>query len=271
MIESAHLDAAGLATHYLTAGAAGEPLVLIHGGGAGADAIGNWTGAIAHFASAYRVFAPDMPGFGQSAKPDDPGYGYTQDERDQHMAAFVERLGVGPVTIVGNSMGGLTALGVARKQPELVARLVLMGSAGVPVPPSPQLATIMNYDFTKQGMARIVDALTGPNFIAPEGMIAYRHRISVEPATRAAYTRITGWNKARGGLQISEADIAAVTCPTLVVSGKEDRVVPVTCAYRFLDLNPQSWGVIMPDCGHWPMIEHPQAFAEIVDQFVRRH
>jgi 2-hydroxy-6-oxo-6-(2'-aminophenyl)hexa-2,4-dienoate hydrolase len=268
---SHHIEAGGLSTHYVAAGTSGEPLVLIHGGGAGADSIGNWTGAIAHFAGDYRVFAPDMPGFGQSAKPDDPAYGYTQDERDDHMAAFVAALGVGPVTIVGNSMGGLTAMGVARKRPELIARLVLMGSAGVPVPPSPQLATIMNYDFTVDGMARIVEALTGPGFVAPDGMVAYRHRISVEPATRAAYKRITDWNKARGGLQIDEAEIAAVACPTLVVSGKNDGVVPVTCAYRFLELIPQSWGAIMPNCGHWPMIEHPQAFAEIVDQFVRRH
>lgn len=257
----------GHQTRFLVAGDDGKPFVLVHGGGAGADCEGNWANVIDRLARDFRVFAPDMVGFGHSAKPDAEAFSYGQVEREQHLTAFIEALGVGPVVLVGNSMGGLTALGVARDRPELVDRLILMGSAGIPVPQSEQLKTIMDYDFTLMGMEKIVKSLTGGRYSPPPGMVDYRHNLSIEPDTRAAYKAITGWMKARGGLQIEEALIQAVKVPTLVVAGKEDGVVPVTCAYRFLELIPQSRGYIMPECGHWPMIEKPAEFADIIARF----
>jgi 2-hydroxy-6-oxo-6-(2'-aminophenyl)hexa-2,4-dienoate hydrolase len=257
----------GHQTRFLVAGEQGKPFVLVHGGGAGADCEGNWADVIERLAPGFRVFAPDMVGFGHSAKPGPDTFAYDQAERESHLAAFIEELDVGPVVLVGNSMGGLTALGVARDRPELVERLILMGSAGIPVPQSDQLQTIMDYDFTVPGMARIVASLTGGRYAPPPGMVDYRHSLSVQPDTRAAYKAITGWMKARGGLQIDEALIQAVKVPTLVVAGKDDGVVPVTCAYRFLELIPQSRGYIMPDCGHWPMIERPAEFTDVIARF----
>lgn len=262
-----NMEAAGINTHYLAAGSHGKPVVLVHGGGAGADCEGNWSDVMDFLAPDFRVYAPDMVGFGRSGKPQDDAYAYSQAEREDHLAAFITALDVGPVVLVGNSMGGLTSLGIARDHPHLVDRLVLMGSAGIAIPMSPQLQTIMNYDFTEAGMSRIVDALTGPKFSPPDGMITYRHRLSVEPGALMAYKRITAWMKARGGLQIDEAQISAVSVPTLVVAGKNDGVVPVNCAYKFLELIPQSRGYIMPDCGHWPMIEYPEEFADVVQRF----
>jgi 2-hydroxy-6-oxo-6-(2'-aminophenyl)hexa-2,4-dienoate hydrolase len=265
---SRFIDAGGIKTHYIQCGTSGPALVLVHGGGAGADAIGNWAGVMAAFGDRFRVFAVDMVGFGQSDKPDVATFGYSQTDRETHLAAFVSALNVGPVTLVGNSMGGLTSLGVTRDYPQLVANLVLMGSAGIPIPMSPELQSIMQYDFTIAGMQRIVDALTGPNFKAPEGLVDYRYRLSIEPGTRAAYGAIVGWMKARGGLHIEDSQISAVKARTLVVGGKDDNVVPISCVYRFLELIDDSTGYIMPHCGHWPMIEYPDAFAAVVEMFV---
>jgi 2-hydroxy-6-oxo-6-(2'-aminophenyl)hexa-2,4-dienoate hydrolase len=267
-IVSQMVMAAGINTHFLHAGDTGPAVVLVHGGGAGADCQGNWTQVMTLLADRYRLFALDMVGFGRTDKPSDPNYSYAQPEREQHLTAFIEALDVGPVVLVGNSMGGLTSLGVARDNPALLSRLVLMGSAGIPVPLSPQLKAIMDYDFTMEGMQRVVDALTGPQFETPPGMVDYRYKLSVEPDTRMAYQRITGWMKARGGLQIAESAISAVRTPTLVVSGKDDGVIPVSCAYKFLELIAGSRGYIMPNCGHWPMIEQPNEFAAIVDHFL---
>jgi 2-hydroxy-6-oxo-6-(2'-aminophenyl)hexa-2,4-dienoate hydrolase len=267
-IERRYVDVDGLRTHYLASGQTGVPIVLVHGGGAGADSIGNWTTVIATLSSHFRVFAPDMVGFGHTVKPRDASYAYTQDGRDAHLEGFLRALDVGPVVLVGNSMGGLTSLGVARRAPALLRALVLMGSAGIPIPPSDHLAAIVEYDFSEAGMARLVEALTGQHFVPPPGMIRYRHVLSIEDDTRYAYERITGWMKARGGLQIEEALIRLVSAPTLVVAGKNDRVVPVSCAYKFLELIPQSRGYIMPNCGHWPMIEYPAEFASVLKQFI---
>jgi len=266
MFQHRHVDAGGLDTHYLEAGE-GSPLVLIHGGGAGADAEGNWANLIPMLAAHHRVLAPDMVGFGRSAKPDGDDYEYSQAGREAHIIAWLEALDIGPALLVGNSMGGLTALGVSVDRPDLVSGLVLMGSAGLPVPLSPQLRAIIEYDYSAAGMARIVDALTGPDFRAPDGMVDYRLNLSTEPDTRRAYDRIVAWQKANHGLEIPETRIASVTVPTLVMAGKDDGVVPVANAYRFLDLIPQSWGAILPRCGHWPMIEFPEIFTGLVRRF----
>src|SRR5271154_1093168 len=110
------VSVAAVETHYLEAGE-GEPLVLIHGGGAGADARGNWEGCIPAYAERFRVIAVDMIGFGAPAKPDPASYNYGQTGRNRHMIGFIEQVAGGPVHLIGNSMGGATALGVAIQRP----------------------------------------------------------------------------------------------------------------------------------------------------------
>lgn len=264
--ESKFITAAGLKTHYIEAGQ-GVPMVLVHGGGAGADAIGNWTTTIPELTAHFRVFAVDMVGFGKTEVPAAEDYVYSQDARDNHLLAFIENLDIGRVILVGNSMGGLTSLGVARRRPELVSKLVLMGSAGIKMHFSPELLSIVNYDFTPAGMARIVKGLTGPSFVPPEGLVEYRYNLTATEEARRAYNGIIAWQKLNGGLHTDEDHIRSISIPTLVVAGKKDLVVPLSSAYRFLELIPQSWGAIMPDCGHWPMIEQPRQFAALVKTF----
>src|SRR6516165_8936589 len=99
---SHYLDVDGIRTHYLEAGS-GPTLVLIHGGGAGADAWGNWRGCIPLYARHFRVVAVDMVGFGKTDKPDPAHFGYTQEDRNAHMIGFIGKLNVGAVNIIGNS------------------------------------------------------------------------------------------------------------------------------------------------------------------------
>ena len=112
------------------------------------------------------------------------------------------------VALVGNSMGGATALGVAMDRPELVDRLVLMGSAGLNAAITPSLEPIVYYDYTLEGMRRLIAALTNPRFRASEDLIRARHARSVEPDTRRAYTATMGWVREQGGLFYPENAIA---------------------------------------------------------------
>ena len=68
------------------------------------------------------------------------------------------------MSLIGNSMGGSTSMGVAIERPDLVNKLVLMGSAGVRAPITDELKSIMNYDYSTDGMVRIVRGLTNPDF-----------------------------------------------------------------------------------------------------------
>jgi 2-hydroxy-6-oxo-6-(2'-aminophenyl)hexa-2,4-dienoate hydrolase len=117
-------------------------------------------------------------------------------------------------------------------------------------------------------MERLVAALTAPGFKADDELIHRRFELSVEPATRRAYQATMEWIQAQGGLFYPEDALRAVTAPTLVVNGKNDRVVPLANAVRMLELLQNSWGYILPHCGHWAMIEAPEDFALATRAFV---
>lgn len=264
-IAECYVDAAGVPTRYLESGS-GAPLILIHGGGAGADSYGNWRSVMPILARHHRVIAMDMIGFGRTAKPEGT---YSQDRRIDHLTAFIEALDLGgPAILIGNSMGGATALGVSVRRPDLVRALVLMGSAGLNVEISKELLPIVNYDFTREGMTRLIRALTNDRFAIDEDLVSYRFALAAEADTRRAYAATMGWIREQGGLYYAEDFIRKVGVPTLVVNGKDDKVVPMASAFRFLELIDDSWGYIIPHCGHWAMIEHPESFAEATLSFI---
>ena len=120
------------------------------------------------------------------------------------------------------SPGSISALGVAATRPELVRRLVLMGSAGLNAELSPALMPIVQYDFTPAGMRKLIAALTADGFEIDDDLVEYRHARSIDPATRAAYGATMGWIKAQGGLFYVDDFIRRVSVPTLVVNGKLD-------------------------------------------------
>ena len=256
--EVRYVDAGRTKTAVYEAGT-GDPVILIHGGGAGADSFGNFGQCYKLFAAEHRVICVDLLGFGNTAKPEDAEY--SQPARNRHMIATLEALKLEtPAIMVGNSMGGATSIGVAVERPDLVRALVLMGSAGLNRDLGPVQA-IVNFDFTRDGMVRLVKALTHGSFQVSDELIDYRTELATRPDVRHAYAATMQWIKSQGGLHYEEDYIARVTQPTLIVHGKNDAVVPIESAYDFLRLIPQSWGYIVPECGHWAMIEHPADFA----------
>lgn len=255
-------------TAYYESGTGDETIILIHGGGAGADSYGNWRASFDLFATSANVIAMDMVGFGKSDCPDPAEFSYTQQARNEQAIAFIEALAKGPVHIIGNSMGGATALGVVMKRPDLVKSMVLMGSAGLNHKVNPALQNVIHYDFTVEGMRKIIKALGNANFKIPEDLIFYRHALSNQPATKKAYQSTMGWVRDQSGLHYEESEIAAIKTRTLVVNGKDDAAIPMREAFRFLELLEESTGYYLPHCGHWAMMEHPELFTRITLDFI---
>ncbi|HXQ10960.1 MAG TPA: alpha/beta hydrolase [Caulobacteraceae bacterium] len=267
-VQSRNVKVDGVDTHYLEAGE-GEPLVLIHGGGAGADARGNWEACIGEYAKHFRVLAVDMVGFGHTARPDPKTYSYGQSGRNRHMAAFVEKVAGGPAHLIGNSMGGATALGVAINRPDLLRKLVLMGAAGLDIanPDPSRRAALGGYDYTVEGMRRLVGVLTGPHYKVSDELIAYRHGLTMLPGAREASAAISEQMRTDPMTYPREA-IAAVKTPTLVVGGKLDEIAVLARTYGYLELMPNSWGFILPHVGHWVMMEAPREFVAVTTAFL---
>jgi len=255
-------------TYYIDEGI-GDPLILIHGGGAGADSFYNWKACLPLFNKSKRVIALDLVGFGHTDKPNPANFIYSQEARNSQVIAFIETLGLKRVSIVGNSMGGATALGVAIRRPDLVENLILMGSAGFPDGEvmSSGLDPIMNYDFTLDGMRRIVAALTNADYVADEEQVRYRYELSLGKDIQSAYTA-TMRSVRESGFGYSLDEIKKLETRTLVIHGKEDRVVSLADAYGFLDLIENSAGFVIPRCGHWIMIEYPDLFSKVTLAFL---
>lgn len=267
MPESHYLDAGGIRTHFVEQGS-GAPTILIHGGGAGADGWGNWRTCLPIFAERVRAIAIDLVGFGRSDKPDPASFTYSQDARDRQLAEFIAALDAGPVNLVGNSTGGLTSIGAALLRPELVNKVVLMGSAGIETGVIEPLKALTEYDFTVKGMRRIISSLANPDFPIDEDLITYRHQLSLDPGVRSGYTAFMRWIGEQKGLHRPEAFIAELKHKTLVVHGKQDKVVPLSSGYRLLELIEDSTGYIMPNCGHWAMMEYPETFSRVTLDFL---
>lgn len=263
-VVSHYVDVNGIRTHYLDMGA-GDPLILIHGGGAGADSWGNWRSCFDEYARHFRVLAIDMPGFGHTAKPSPDEYEYTQENRNLHLLGFIKALGLDGVRVIGNSMGGATALGLAISHPELVKKLVLMGSAGLNIanPDPSYIKNLQGYDYTLEGMHRIMRAMVGSRHVVDPELVQYRHEIMQNEDAQRAIQHIT-----RSKLTYEREQIASVKTPTLVVGGKEDKVAVLARTYGYLELLENSWGFVVPHVGHWVMIEAPQEFTAITLDFL---
>jgi 2-hydroxy-6-oxo-6-(2'-aminophenyl)hexa-2,4-dienoate hydrolase len=269
-LQSHYVDAAGIRTHYIEVGR-GAPVILVHGGGPGADGYGNWQGCLPGFSEHFRTIAVDMVGFGRSAKPDPASFEYSQQDRNRHLAAFIEALGLQEVSLVGNSMGGCTSLGVCMQRPELVHKLVLMGSAGIKTSEIPKaLGPLMSYDGTEPAMRKVIAALTNSAFRIDDGMLRYRVELSNQPDALKALGATMGWIKARHGLYYEEDEIRRVKTPTLVIAGKDDPIVTLAQNNEFLRLLDNSWGHFIPHSGHWVMIEHPEEFVAVTSQFLQQ-
>src|SRR3712207_6028944 len=123
-VEKQDVEVDGLPIRYLAAGT-GPPLVLLHG--AGANSL-DWRWVISDLAATHRVYAPDLPGSPDSARP---AVDYSPAFFERFVAAFVDALEIVPAALVGNSLGGLISLRLALSEPARVTDLVLVDSAGL--------------------------------------------------------------------------------------------------------------------------------------------
>jgi pimeloyl-ACP methyl ester carboxylesterase len=119
-------------------------------------------------------------------------------------------------------------------------------------------------------MKAIATALAYPGFGISDEMVKYRHELTLKEGVKQGTAATQAWIKNNGGLFYkNEADIAGIKTRTLVFHGKNDKVVPLAISYKFLELLENSHGYIMPKCGHWAMLEHPDTFTRVCIDFLR--
>jgi pimeloyl-ACP methyl ester carboxylesterase len=261
------IDAGGILTYYHDTGT-GDPVILLHGSGPGVSAWANWQHNIPALAQRYRVIAPDLVGFGYTQRPGDVYYSLKTWE--QHVWSFLDALGIEKASLVGNSLGGRIGLAMAVQYPERLDRMVLMGAPGVGMTLTPGLRALREYQPSEENMRRmLLDCFAVDPAIITDGLVKERYTASVAPGAFEAYRDMFFSDRHAGGeLAVTEEEARAVTTRTLLLHGREDKVVPVDVAWNMVRLLPDADLSVFARCGHWTQIERAADFNTLVTSFL---
>ena len=259
------IDVAGIDTFYLDAGT-GEPVVLLHGSGPGVSAWANWQHTLPALARDFRVLAPEVVGYGATSRPDDVRY--SLDTWTGHVLGFLDALGLDRVCLVGNSLGGRISLALAEQHPDRVARMVLMGSPGVGMVVTEGLKALRGYQPSPENMrALLLDYFAVDPTIITDELVQLRYQASVE--TFDAYRAMFFDPRHAGNdLGITEDQVRSINTPTLLVHGREDKVVPPEVSWTMVRLLPDADLHVFARCGHWTQIERAREFNALVAGFL---
>lgn len=262
--------AGGWRLHYHEAGS-GQPLVLLHGGGAGSMAWTQFCRNIGPLSERFRVLAFDLPQYGRSDKPlfeDEPAY----DGCTRILAEGIEALGLERAHVVGVSQGGGVACLLAHALPDVVDRLVLVSPGGLfdsiltPVPMDTLRDTFEYYNpgpQTRERLVAILRRMVYDERVLTEEVIERRWHASIEPDSVAAMR-----NFGVAGLGDVSAVLGELRNRALIVWGIEDRVLPLDVPLRFLKAMRAADCVLLSRVGHWIPFERPETFNRIVLEFL---
>jgi 2-hydroxymuconate-semialdehyde hydrolase/2-hydroxy-6-oxo-octa-2,4-dienoate hydrolase len=263
------IEAGGIMTAYLEAGS-GDPVLLLHGSGPGVSGTANWQYNIPVLAEKFHVLAPDIVGFGGTERPADIVYSLRA--WTDHVWAFLDAHGIEKTAIVGNSLGGRIALQMATDRPDRISRMVLMGSPGVGMTPTEGLAALRAYEPSHDAMRALLRNYFAVNpMLITDELVAIRYEASIADGAYEAYRAMFFDPRHRGSeLGITEEEVHAITTPSLLVHGREDKVVPVSVSVTMLGLLPNADLHVFSHCGHWTQIERADEFSALVADFLGR-
>lgn len=244
------------------------PVLFIHGSGPGVSAWANWRLALPVIAEQRRVIAPDMVGFGYTDRPE--GIAYTMDTWVQQALDLLDALDLPQVDLVGNSFGGALALALAVHAPKRVRRLVLMGSVGVPFPITPGLDAVWGYEPSLAAMKSLLDIFAHSRALVTDELAQLRFDASIRPGFQESFAAMFPAPRQRwvDAMASPEASIRALPHETLIVHGREDKVIPLQNSLTLSDWIPNSQLHVFGHCGHWTQIEHAARFARLVGDFL---
>lgn len=262
------LDVDGLTWHYLEGGEPdGEPLVLLHGFAANKD---NWGLYARRLGKTYRIICPDLPGFGDTERSFDLSYD-TATQADR-VHGFLRALGIDHAHVAGNSMGGMVTLQLALRHPDLPLSLALIDSAGTSGTQRNefQLAVENGQNPLAIREPDDVDRVLAMATYRPVHLPARIERVFFEEIKEreAFHDKVfesVAEEASDGGL---DDEIAAITQPVLIMWGRNDRIIDVSCT-ELLDARiPRSRVEILDKTGHVPMMERPRASAKLHADFL---
>lgn len=267
-LRTAELKLDGVRVRYAEAGA-GPPLLFIHGFLVQHE---EWRLLLPRLAPHFRCIAPDLPGFGRSAKPPPDSFPYTRERYAQVLRNLLQALGIERASVCGHSMGGGIALTLAADYPETVDRLVIIDSVCYPFSLSPKgklplLPVIGGFVFRKLYRKRMFrdyfdkDVFSGHRPLDWAQVDRYYDDFNDPRAREVAHSVL---HRTVTDVRSLEAKIPTVRAPTLAVWGEDDRIFPVRLARRLVTELPSASLHLLEGCAHAPNEECPEQTADVV-------
>lgn len=246
----------------------GNPVVLIHGSGPGVTSWANWGKVMPKLSENRRVLAPDMVGFGYTQRPD--GIKYSMDGWVQQTIDFLDAMGLDKVDLVGNSFGGALAMAVAILYPNRIRRLVLMGSMGVDFPITDGLDTAWGYTPSFENMEELLKLFVSDEGLINDELVKSRFEASTQTGFQESFSSMFPAPRYNSVKEMAkyESRIPEIQHETLIIHGREDKVIPTFTSERIFKLISNAQLHIFGHCGHWTQIEQNAKFVQQVDMFL---
>jgi len=269
-----YIQAGSVLTRYWALGSRGTPVILIHVLGASADI---WMKNMDSLAQRHRVYVPDVVGFGLSEKPEEvrsPFY------FSQFISDFMVSLEIERASLVGHSLGGGIALQYTIQHPDKVRKLVIADGAGLgreviytlKLMSLPLIGELMSYP-TRLGVSMFFKlAVRNPGIITDDIIDTYYDLFRLPGARRFLLQVVRSIVTLRGGredlLQPVLRNLHTISAPTLIIWGRQDRVLPLKHAYVARENIPNAKLHVIENCGHITNLECPDEFNDVVMLFL---
>ena len=274
LLNDRYIKIGNINTHYWAAGDEGPVLILIHGLGRSLE---TWKLNIDALAQKHRVYALDLAGFGRSDKP---MVQYSVPYLTQFVRDFLVSQQVDRATIIGNSMGGAIALQMAFSHPEWIHKLILVAPVGfgtelymgLRLVTVPYIGEIMTRPHHIGARFMLKSIIFDKSLITNE-MIDLEFQIAALPgagnallATARSFLGIKGVKPKFVNSIVS--NVHRLKCPTLVIWGKQDKILPVRQAHHAAHKIPNAKLKLLDECGHTPSLEYSETFNSTVLEFL---
>ncbi len=295
LFENKFIEIDGVKISYIEEGSGETTVLFIHGLG---GSLNNWDYNFGVFQENYHCLAIDLPGFGNSDRPDIP---YSVSLHTDFVANFLSSKGIKKAVLVGNSMGGHTSAKTAIRYSELVERLVLVDASGADYKVPWILSFPLIYpQWTQRMIVRLARRFTTrPHEAFERGAmkllgkyVVHGNKLALvydmkEKNTEAFFKLMVRYSYdfipspefpkyiravLRSGKSIPRTslmgNLGKITAPTLIVWGREDGLVPLKYAHKFNEAIPGSRLAIISQAGHMPQIEAADHFNRVVMDFI---
>jgi pimeloyl-ACP methyl ester carboxylesterase len=245
-------------------GGIGDTIIMLHGFSASKD---NWLRFAKNFTPNYQVIIPDLPGFGESSKPQDAKYDIMSEV--ERLNLFAKELNLTKFHIVGNSMGGEIAGNYAATYPEMVKTLALFDSGGVVSPIKSERALLLEKGVNLFKIKDVNDyeKLSEMSFAKPFKLPSViknylaKQAIKSSPFNEKIFPEL--------GKAELQGKLNKITAPTLIVWGDSDKILHISSVQIFKKNIKNSQSAIIKECGHLPMLEKPQETASVYQDFLK--